>query len=101
MSSSVTLGIHIVDILLYPVKQIPGGQTLAFVEQVRTTVAGSAVAVQRRSGNFFADLGLHDAEKLRIKTGPVVEIRRAMRTFGLNQQAAAKAWASRNRRSQA
>jgi sugar/nucleoside kinase (ribokinase family) len=42
MSSSVTLGIHIVDILVYPVTQIPGGQTLAFVEQVRTTVAGSA-----------------------------------------------------------
>jgi sugar/nucleoside kinase (ribokinase family) len=42
MSSSVTLGIHIVDILVYPVEQIPGGQTLAFVEQVRTTVAGSA-----------------------------------------------------------
>ena len=42
MSSSVTLGIHIVDILLYPVTQIPCGQTLAFVEQVRTTVAGSA-----------------------------------------------------------
>jgi hypothetical protein len=34
MSSSVTLGIHIVDILVYPVTQIPGGQTLAFVEQV-------------------------------------------------------------------
>ena len=42
MSSSITLGIHIVDILVYPVEQIPGGQTLAFVEQVRTTVAGSA-----------------------------------------------------------
>ena len=42
MSSAVTLGIHIVDILVYPVEQIPGGQTLAFVEQVRTTVAGSA-----------------------------------------------------------
>ena len=42
MSSSVSLGIHIVDILVYPVTQIPGDQTLAFVEQVRTTVAGSA-----------------------------------------------------------
>jgi sugar/nucleoside kinase (ribokinase family) len=42
MSFCVTLGIHIVDILVYPVTQIPGGQTLAFVEQVRTTVAGSA-----------------------------------------------------------
>jgi sugar/nucleoside kinase (ribokinase family) len=42
MSSVITLGIHIVDVLVYPVTQIPGGQTLAFVEQVRTTVAGSA-----------------------------------------------------------
>ena len=38
----VALGIHIVDVLLYPVTKIPGGQALAFVEQVRTTVAGSA-----------------------------------------------------------
>jgi sugar/nucleoside kinase (ribokinase family) len=42
MSLAVTLGIHIVDFLVYPVSQIPGGQMLAFVEQVRTTVAGSA-----------------------------------------------------------
>ena len=35
------------------------------------------VEVQRSSGNVFADLGLPDAEKLKIKTGLVVEIRRA------------------------
>ncbi|AAF85604.1 hypothetical protein XF_a0035 (plasmid) [Xylella fastidiosa 9a5c] len=29
------------------------------------------VEVQRSSGNVFADLGLHDAEKLKIKTGLV------------------------------
>lgn len=48
------------------------------------------VEVQRSSGNVFADLGLPDAEKLKIKTGLVVEIRKAMRTLGLNQQEAAK-----------
>ena len=48
------------------------------------------VEVQRSSGNVFADLGLPDAEKLKIKTGLVVEIRRAMRALGLTQQAAAK-----------
>ncbi|ALM83108.1 helix-turn-helix domain-containing protein [Bordetella sp. N] len=48
------------------------------------------VEVQRSSGNVFADLGLPDAEKLRIKTGLVVEIRKAMRSLGLTQQAAAK-----------
>ena len=48
------------------------------------------VEVQRSSGNVFADLGLPDAEKLKIKTGLVVEIRKAMRRLGLTQQEAAK-----------
>jgi predicted XRE-type DNA-binding protein len=48
------------------------------------------VEVQRGSGNVFADLGLPDAEKLKIKSGLVVEIRKAMRVHGLNQQEAAK-----------
>jgi predicted XRE-type DNA-binding protein len=48
------------------------------------------VEVQRSSGNVFADLGLPDAEKLKIKTGLVIEIRKAMRTLGLTQQAAVK-----------
>lgn len=48
------------------------------------------VEVQRSSGNVFADLGLPDAEKLKIKAGLVVEIRKAMRATGINQQAAAK-----------
>ena len=59
------------------------------------------VEVQRSSGNVFADLGLPDAEKLKIKIGLEVEIRKAMRTLGLNQQARPSAWASRNRRCQA
>lgn len=48
------------------------------------------VEVHRGSGNVFADLGLADAEKLKIKTGLVIEIRKAMRTLGLTQQAAAR-----------
>ena len=48
------------------------------------------VAVHRGSGNVFADLGLPDAEKLKIKTGLVIEIRKAIATLGLTQQAAAK-----------
>jgi predicted XRE-type DNA-binding protein len=48
------------------------------------------VEVQRSSGNVFADLGLPEAEKLKIKTGLVVEIRKAMRELGLTQQAAAQ-----------
>lgn len=48
------------------------------------------VEVQRSSGNIFADLGLPDAEKLKIKTGLAIEIRKAMRALGLTQQEAAK-----------
>ena len=48
------------------------------------------VELQRSSGNVYADLGLPDAEKLKIKTGLVIEIRKAMRRLGLTQQAAAK-----------
>jgi predicted XRE-type DNA-binding protein len=48
------------------------------------------IEVQRSSGNVFADLDLPDAEKLKIKTGLVVEIRKAMRSLGLTQQEAAK-----------
>ena len=48
------------------------------------------IEVQRSSGNVFADLGLHDAAKLKIKTGLVMEIRKAIGALGLNQQMAAK-----------
>ena len=49
-----------------------------------------SVEVHSGSGNVFADLGLPDAEKLKIKTGLVIEIRKAMRNRGLTQQDAAK-----------
>jgi len=48
------------------------------------------VEVQRSSGNVYADLGLADAEKLKIKTGLVIEIRKALRRLELTQQAAAR-----------
>jgi len=48
------------------------------------------VEVQQSSGNVYVDLGLPDADKLKIKTGLVIEIRKAMRSRGLTQQAAAK-----------
>jgi len=50
----------------------------------------NGVEIRRGTDNVFADLGLPDAEKLKIKTGLVIEIRKAMRTLGLTQQAAAK-----------
>lgn len=45
--------------------------------------------VLRGSGNIYADLGLPDAEKLRIKTGLLIEIRKIIREQGLTQQQAA------------
>ena len=48
------------------------------------------IEVQRGSDNVYADLGLPDADKLKIKTGLVIEIRKAMRCSGLTQQEAAK-----------
>jgi len=48
------------------------------------------IEVQRSTGNVYADLGLPDAERLKIKTGLVIEIRKAMRRLGLTQQDAAK-----------
>jgi len=48
------------------------------------------VEVHHGSFNVFADLGLADAEKLKIKTGLVIEIRKAMKSRGQTQQEAAK-----------
>lgn len=48
------------------------------------------IEVRRSSGNVFADLGLPDAEMLKIKTGLAIEITQAMRRLGLNSQAAAE-----------
>jgi predicted XRE-type DNA-binding protein len=47
------------------------------------------VEVLRGSGNVFADLGVPDAQKLKIKTGLVIEIRRAIRRLDLTQKEAA------------
>jgi predicted XRE-type DNA-binding protein len=50
----------------------------------------NGVEVHRGSGNVFADLGLADAEKARIKTGLVIEIMKAMRGRNLTQHEVAK-----------
>ena len=48
------------------------------------------VEVLRGSDNVFADLGLPDANKLKIKSGLVIEITRAVRDLGLTQEEAGK-----------
>ena len=58
----------------------------------KKTVVGtiSGIDVEMGSGNVFADLGLPDADKLKIKSGLVIEITKAMRTMGITQKAAAE-----------
>lgn len=50
----------------------------------------NGIDVEIGSGNVFADLGLPDADKLKIKSGLVIEITKAMRTLGITQKAAAQ-----------
>jgi predicted XRE-type DNA-binding protein len=42
------------------------------------------------SGNVFADLGLRNAEKLKIKSGLVIQIVKAARRLGLSQEEAGR-----------
>ena len=48
------------------------------------------IEVETGSGNVFADLGLPDAEKLKVKSGLVIEITRAVRKLGLTQEEAGR-----------
>jgi predicted XRE-type DNA-binding protein len=49
----------------------------------------SDVEFEVSCGNVFADLGLPDAQQLKIKSGLAIEIIRAIRRLGLTQQEAA------------
>ncbi len=49
----------------------------------------NSIEVQRSSGNVFADLGLPNPDKLKIKSGLVIEITQAVRKLGLTQEEAA------------
>ena len=44
------------------------------------------VEIEKSSGNVFADLGLPDANRLKIKSGLVIEITKAVRNLGLSQE---------------
>ena len=48
------------------------------------------IEIETGSGNVFADLDLADAEKLKIKSGLVIEITRAVRRLGLTQEQAGR-----------
>ena len=48
------------------------------------------IEVEASSGNAFLDLGLPDAEQLKIKSGLVIEITRAVRRLSLTQEEAGR-----------
>ncbi len=48
------------------------------------------IEVETGSGNVFANLGLPDAEKLKIKSGLVIEINLTARKLGLKQEEAGR-----------
>jgi predicted XRE-type DNA-binding protein len=48
------------------------------------------IELETSSGNVFADLGLPGADKLKIKSGLVIEITKALRKLGLTQDEAAR-----------
>ncbi len=50
----------------------------------------NGVEVRRSSGNVFADLGVPDADKLKVKTDLAIEIRKAIRVLELTQMEASQ-----------
>ncbi|MGB8479391.1 MAG: helix-turn-helix transcriptional regulator [Acidobacteriaceae bacterium] len=50
----------------------------------------NGIEIETGSGNVFFDLGLPDAEQLKIKSGLVIEITRAVRRLGLTQEEAGR-----------
>ena len=48
------------------------------------------IEVEVSSGNVFADVDLPDADKLKIKSGLVIEISKAVRNLGLSQEEAGR-----------
>ena len=56
---------------------------------MRTRIV-NGVEVTTSSGNVFADLGLPDAEKLKMKSGLMIEITKAVRRLDLTQEEAGR-----------
>lgn len=56
---------------------------------MRTRIV-NGVEVTISSGNVFADLGLPDAEKLKVKSGLMIEITKAVRRLALTQEEAGR-----------
>ena len=50
----------------------------------------NGIEFERSSGNVFRDLGIPDADELKIKSGLAIEITRAIRRLGLTQHEAGR-----------
>ena len=50
----------------------------------------NGVGIEMGSDNVFVDVGLPDSDKLKIKSGLVIEITRAVRKLGLSQDEAGR-----------
>ncbi|MCW5679553.1 MAG: XRE family transcriptional regulator [Anaerolineales bacterium] len=50
----------------------------------------NGIEVTASSGNVFADLGLPDADKLKVKSGLMIEITKAVRRLALTQEEAGR-----------
>ena len=53
-----------------------------------TTRVIGGIEIETSSGNVFADLDMPSVDKLKIKSGLVIEITRAIRSLGLTQEQA-------------
>jgi len=59
------------------------------MRKLRTTTV-DGIEIEHGSANIYADMGIPDAEKFRIKANLAIEITLAIRRLGLTQEAAAK-----------
>ena len=60
------------------------------LEPVQDYDAAKVKALRERLQRLLADLGLPDAGKLKVKSGLVIEITRAVRRLGLTQEEAGR-----------
>jgi predicted XRE-type DNA-binding protein/DNA-binding phage protein len=69
-----------------------GNPTMSNISAVFAAIkrAIDSIEIETSSGNVFADLGLTEADKLKIKSGLVIEITRAVRRLGLTQEEAGR-----------
>lgn len=83
MSQVISLGAHIADALGWPFTEVPAGQQLAFLEQIKFTVAGTAAATSVN----LAKLGVDVSTVGRIGNDSIgAFVRTTMNGYGVNTE---------------